>query len=71
MCTEIETLEGMRAWDVLNCNNGINFIISTWYFKLNQYPDGLINNSKARFCDHGYMQLEKIDKFESYTSSVQ
>ena len=40
MCTELETLEFMGAWDVVYREDGMNFIILTWAFKLKQYPDG-------------------------------
>ena len=49
----------------------MNFIRSTWAFKLNRYPDVFINNFKARFCARGDMQLEGIDFFETYAPLVQ
>ncbi len=32
--TEIETLEGMVTWDVIDRTDDMNFIDSTWAFKL-------------------------------------
>ena len=40
--TEIETLESMDAWEVIDKPEGANVIDSTWAFKLKRYPDGLI-----------------------------
>ena len=44
----------------------MNVIRSTWDFKLNWYPDGLIKKFKARFCARGDMQLEVIYLFDTY-----
>ena len=49
----------------------MNFLRSTWAFKLKRYPDGLIKEFKARFCARGDMQLEGIDFFEMYAPVVQ
>ena len=56
-CTELETLEGMGAWYVVYSEDDMNVIRSTWDFKLNKYPDGLIKTFKARFYAYGDMQL--------------
>ena len=56
-CNEIETLEVMGSWDVVDHEYVMNVIRLTWYFKLKPYPDGLIKNYKARFCDRGDMKL--------------
>ena len=58
--SEIETLESMKAWEVVDREDDMNVIRSTQAFKLKRYPDGLIKKFKARFCDHGDMQLEGL-----------
>ena len=68
---EIETLEKMEAWDVVERTDDMNVIGSTWAFKLKRYPDGLIKKFKARFCARGDQQLEGIDFFETYAPVVQ
>ncbi len=40
--TEVQTLEGMGAWGVIDRTNDMNIIDFTWAFKLKRYPDGLI-----------------------------
>ena len=40
-CTEIETLEKMGAWGVIDRTDDMNTIDSTWYFKLKRLPDSL------------------------------
>ena len=47
---EIETLEGMDAWEVVDRTDDMNVIDSIWAFKLKRYPDGLVKKFKARFC---------------------
>jgi hypothetical protein len=70
-CKEIETLEKMGAWEVVDIAEGMNVIDSTWAFKLKRYPDGLIKKFKARFCARGDQQLEGVDFFETYAPVVQ
>ncbi|KAL7465925.1 hypothetical protein ACHAXS_006230 [Conticribra weissflogii] len=69
--TEIETLEGMDAWEVVDQQPDMNVIDSTWAFKLKRFPDGLIKKFKARFCARGDQQIEGVDFFETYAPVVQ
>ena len=51
---EIETLEAMDAWKVVDCDNStMNVIDSIWAFKLKRFPDGKAKKFKARFCARG------------------
>lgn len=68
---EIETLEEMCAWEVVDREEGMNVIDSIWAFKLKRYPDGTAKKFKARFCARGDQQLEGIDFFETYAPVVQ
>ncbi len=69
--TEIETLEGMEAWNVIDRTDDMNVIDSTWAFKLKLHPDSLIKKFKARFCDRGDQQIEGVYFFETYVPVVQ
>ena len=71
VCNELENLEDMGDWDVVDTEYYMNVIISTRDFKLQQYPGGLIKNFKDRFCAHGEMQLEGIYSLETYAPDVQ
>ena len=68
---ELETLEDMDAWEVVDQTEDMNVIDSIWAFKLKRYPDGLIKKFKARFCARGDQQLEGVDFFETYAPVVQ
>jgi hypothetical protein len=68
---EIETLEKMDCWDVVDRPEGAHTIDSTWAFKIKRYPDGLIKKFKARFCVHGDQQIHGVDFFETYAPVVQ
>ena len=46
----MQTLERKEALTVVDCEDDMNIIISTWVLKLNRYPDGLIKMFKARVC---------------------
>jgi len=71
MEVEIFTLESIDAWDVVEREDHMNIINSTWAFKCKRYPDGLIKKFKARFCARGDQQLHGIDFFETYVPVVQ
>ncbi len=70
--TELETLESMGAWDIVDESEAEGHVIdSTWAFKLKRFPDGLVKKFKARFCARGDQQKEGIDFFETYAPVVQ
>jgi hypothetical protein len=56
---------------VVDHEDDMNVINSTWAFKCKPYPDGLIKKLKARFCARRDQQLEGIDFFETYALVVQ
>ena len=45
-CKDIENFEVMEAWEVVDITDEMNFIESTWDFKLKRFPDGLIKKSR-------------------------
>ena len=51
--TEIETLEKMEAWYVVERYDAIKLIESTWSFNLKQFLDVLIKKFKSWFCAWG------------------
>ena len=70
-CKEIETLESMDAWEVVDRERDMNVIDAIWAFKLKRFPDGMAKKFKARFCARGDQQLEGIYFFETYAPVVQ
>ncbi len=44
---EIFTLESIEAWQVVNWEDKMNVISSTWAFKCKRYPDGLIKEIQS------------------------
>ncbi len=50
---EIEMLERMEAWEIVDHVKGMNVIDSIWAFKLKHYLDGTSKKFKARFCARG------------------
>ena len=47
-CKEIETLEAMDAWEVVNREDDMNGIDAIWAFKLKRFPDGMVKKFKTR-----------------------
>ncbi len=71
MVKEHTTLEeDMDCWEVVNCQDWMNVLPSTWAFQCKQYPDGIVRKLKARFCARGNRQLEGVDFFETYAPGV-
>ncbi len=68
---EIDTLEGMDTWDVVEHEDDVNVIIRTWVFKGKQFPNGTVKKFKARFCACEVQQLDGINFFETYSPVVQ
>ncbi len=52
-CKEVETLEEMDAWDVVDRTYDMDVLQGIWAFKIKRLPDGLIKKFKARFCARG------------------
>ena len=61
----------MNAWEVVDREDYMNVIKSTYAFKLKLYPYRWINKFKARLCARGDMHLEGIDFFETYVPVFQ
>ena len=59
------------AWEIVEQDDNMNGIQSTWYFKCKRYLDGLLNNFKARFCASSNHQLEVTDFFDTCALVVQ
>ena len=58
---EIETLEGIDAWEVVDRQDWMNVLPSTWAFRLKRYPGGSARKFKGRFCVRGDKQIEGVD----------
>ena len=48
----------------------MNVLSSTWAFKCNRHPDGLIKNFKASFCARGDPQIKGVHYFETYAPVI-
>ena len=67
---EVDTLEEMDTWDIVEREDWMNVLPSTWAFKCKRYPDGSIRKFKGRFCARGDRQLEGVDFFETFAPVV-
>jgi hypothetical protein len=67
---EIQTLLGKNAWVVLDREDHMNVLPSTWAFKCKWLSDGLVKKLKARFCVRGDCQIDGVDVFNTYAPVV-
>ena len=67
---EIGALEHKEAWEVVDKEDFMNVLPSTWAFKCKRYPDGSVRKLKARFCVRGDRQIEGVDFFETWAPVV-
>jgi Reverse transcriptase (RNA-dependent DNA polymerase) len=71
MIKEYNTLEQlMECWEIVDREDWMNVLPSTWAFQCKRYPDGSVRKLKARFCARGDRQIEGIDFFETYAPVV-
>ena len=52
-CTEVETLEQMKASYVVEREVSMTILSPAWTFKCKRYPDGHLKKPKSRFCTRG------------------
>jgi hypothetical protein len=68
---ELKTLaEDKDAWDVVDREEWMKVLPTTWAFKCKRYPDGRIRKFKARFCARGDRQVEGVDFFDTFAPVV-
>ena len=57
---EIETLERMECWDVIDQEHWMNVLPGTWAFRCKRYPDGRIKKHKGRFAPEATARLKTL-----------
>jgi hypothetical protein len=68
---ELATLsEDKNAWEVVDREEWMKVLPSTWAFKCKRFPDGRIRKFKARFCARGDRQVEGVDFFDTFAPVV-
>ena len=68
---ELHTLEKLKdAWEIVDREEWMNALPSTWAFKCKRFPDGSMRKLKARFCAGGHRQVEGIDFFETWAPVI-
>jgi hypothetical protein len=70
MQKELETLESKDSWEVIDKQDWMNVLPSTWAFCCKRYPDGTVQNLKACFCVRGDCQKEGVDYFGTFAPVV-
>jgi hypothetical protein len=68
---ELKTLsEDKEAWEVVDREEWMKILPSTWAFKCKRFPDGRVRKFKARFCARGDRQVKGVDFFDTFAPVV-
>ena len=67
---EIDTLESMGVWELVDREPWMNVLPSTWALKAKLHPSGLVRKLKARLCVRGDRQIKKVDHFKTFAPVV-
>jgi hypothetical protein len=67
---EIDTLVDMGVWEVVDKEDWMSIIPTTWAFRVKRLPSGLIRKLKARFCVRGDQEIENVHYWETYAPVV-
>jgi hypothetical protein len=68
---ELSTLEiDKNSWTVVDKEDWMNVLPSTWAFKCKRFPDGTVRKLKAIFCVRGDRQKEGVDYFDTFAPVV-
>ena len=70
-CKEVEPLENMVAWEIIDHTPDMNVLELTWSFNIKRFLSGLINKFKSVFFDRGNQKLEGVNYFKTYAPVVQ
>ena len=73
MLDEIQIHEQHQHWKLMHRKDiplGAKTIMAIWSFKRKCYPDGRLNEYKARSCAYGGMQTWRVNYCKSYASMV-
>ncbi|KIN98869.1 hypothetical protein M404DRAFT_31015 [Pisolithus tinctorius Marx 270] len=63
---ELNSLEEVHTWDVIECPKGANVVGCKWVFKIKHNAAGEIEKYKACLVTKGYSQIQGIDYDETY-----
>ena len=70
--TELHTLQDdLDCWELVEQQEWMNVLLSTWAFKCKGFPDGQVKKFKARLCARGDRPKEGVDYFETWSPVVQ
>lgn len=63
---ELETLDGMGTWELVDAPEGANVVGSKWVFRAKRDAAGNIARYKARLVAQGFSQVPGVDYFDTF-----
>ena len=70
-CKEVENLQNMGAWEIVDHTIDMHVLYLSRSFKIKRFPSVLINKFKARFCAKCDQKLDGVDYFDIYAPLFQ
>ena len=67
---ELSTLKSMEVWDVVDREDWMKVIPTTWALKIKRFPSGLVRKLKSRFCVRRDLEEEGIHHWETHAPVV-
>ena len=67
---EINTLEDMNVWEVVDREPWMSVIPTTFAFRIKRLPSGTVKKLKARFCIRGDQEIKDVHYWETFAPVV-
>ncbi|MBW0465784.1 hypothetical protein O181_005499 [Austropuccinia psidii MF-1] len=68
---ELESMNALNVWDVIELDPSFKLLGTTWVFKIKKDHLGRITEYKARLCGKGFTQSAGMDFNQNYTPTGQ
>lgn len=64
---EMKSLDEAHTWDIVKRPKDKNVVSSKWVFKIKRNAEGEIDKYKAQLVVRGFMQVYRVDYYETYS----
>jgi hypothetical protein len=67
---EVQTLVKMDVWDVVDREDWMKVIPTTFALRIKRFPSGLVRKLKSRLCIRGDLEVENVHYWDTYAPVV-